>query len=49
MHSKGAIKFKTDANTYSKHAISIVVTGTLREDNDIGYTVLLYKKAEQPQ
>ncbi|MEK5503668.1 hypothetical protein [Bacillus sp. FSL M8-0168] len=44
MNSKGAIKFKTDANTYSKHATSIVVTGTLREDNDNGYVVYLYKK-----
>ncbi|MGG3437235.1 hypothetical protein ABER96_09985 [Bacillus subtilis] len=29
MTSKGAIKFQTDANTYSKHATSIVVTGTM--------------------
>lgn len=29
MDSKGTIKFKTDANTYTKSATSIVVTGTL--------------------
>ncbi|QHZ49006.1 MULTISPECIES: hypothetical protein [Bacillus] len=27
MPSKGAVKFRTDANTYSKNASSIVVTG----------------------
>ncbi|MCY7789452.1 hypothetical protein [Bacillus haynesii] len=29
MTSKGMIKFQTDANTYSKRATSIVVTGTM--------------------
>ncbi|ASB91245.1 hypothetical protein OZL92_15635 [Bacillus sonorensis] len=46
MTSKGAIQFKTDANTYSKHATSIVVTGTLARDLDNGYTVFLYKKGK---
>ncbi|MDI5788306.1 hypothetical protein PO124_07375 [Bacillus licheniformis] len=27
MPSKGAVKFRTDANTYTKSATSIVVTG----------------------
>ncbi|WP_277714646.1 hypothetical protein [Bacillus atrophaeus] len=47
MTSKGAIKFQTDANTYSKHATSIVVTGTmpkrLSELNN-GVTVSLINK-----
>ncbi|MBJ7572883.1 hypothetical protein O0R52_03260 [Bacillus halotolerans] len=41
MDSKGTIKFKTDANTYTKRATSIVVTGTLARDLDNGFAVIL--------
>ncbi|MED1129971.1 hypothetical protein QNH18_19850 [Bacillus paralicheniformis] len=44
MTSKGAIKFQTDANTYSKRATSIVVTGTLDRLNN-GAGVYLVNKA----
>lgn len=41
MDSKGTIKFKTDANTYTKRATSIVVTGTLARDLDNGFSVII--------
>ncbi|AGF28789.1 hypothetical protein WYY_16442 [Bacillus velezensis M27] len=41
MDSKGTIKFKTDANTYTKRATSIVVTGTLAKDLDNGFSVII--------
>ncbi len=47
MTSKGAIKFQTDANTYSKHATSIVVTGTVSTryaEVNRGVNVLLVNK-----
>lgn len=45
MTSKGAIKFQTDANTYSKHATSIVVTGTMsNHELNWGVTVFLENK-----
>ncbi|AGN38219.1 hypothetical protein OIO07_02350 [Bacillus paralicheniformis] len=44
MTSKGAINFQTDANTYSKRATSIVVTGTLDRLNN-GAGVFLVNKA----
>ncbi|MBY8912419.1 hypothetical protein KY305_06540 [Bacillus sp. YC2] len=46
MTSKGAIKFQTDANTYSKHATSIVVTGTVPTKYEVnwGVRVLLVNK-----
>ncbi|MEJ3733700.1 hypothetical protein ABEV95_17150 [Bacillus velezensis] len=46
MTSKGAIKFQTDANTYSKHATSIVVTGTVPSKYEVnwGVTVFLENK-----
>ncbi|CCG49330.1 hypothetical protein BANAU_1309 [Bacillus velezensis YAU B9601-Y2] len=46
MTSKGAIKFQTDANTYSKHATSIVVTGTVPAKYEVnwGVNVLLVNK-----
>ncbi|UUI54158.1 hypothetical protein [Bacillus velezensis] len=46
MTSKGAIKFQTDANTYSKHATSIVVTGTVPSKYEVnwGVNVLLVNK-----
>ncbi|MCY8989383.1 hypothetical protein [Bacillus atrophaeus] len=47
MTSKGAIKFQTDANTYSKHATSIVVTGTMPKrysELNNGVTVSLLNK-----
>lgn len=48
MTSKGAIKFQTDANTYSKHATSIVVTGTMsnHELNEGVVVDLLNKKGD---
>ncbi len=48
MTSKGAIKFQTDANTYSKHATSIVVTGTVPTKYEVneGVNVLLVNKKE---
>ncbi|ASF28602.1 MULTISPECIES: hypothetical protein [Bacillus amyloliquefaciens group] len=46
MTSKGAFKFQTDANTYSKHATSIVVTGTVPSKYEVnwGLRVLLVNK-----
>ncbi|MCY7843879.1 hypothetical protein MOB49_08630 [Bacillus haynesii] len=47
MTSKGAINFQTDANTYSKRATSIVVTGTMPKKYsklNNGVTVFLVNK-----